>query len=49
MFDLHAANLIAHHMDYFKGEKYLEKIRNRFGEDFMRELDMIHECDLAAH
>ena len=47
--DLHVANLIRHHMDYFKGEKYLEKIRNRFGNDFMEELDMLHQADLMAH
>lgn len=47
--DLHMANLIFHHMDYFKGEKYLEKIRKRFGEDFMEELDMLHQADLDAH
>lgn len=47
--DIYAANLIAHHMDYFKGEKYLEKIRSRFGEEFMRDLNIIHEADLAAH
>lgn len=47
--ELYIANLIQHHMDYFKGEKYLEKIRVRFGEDFMKDLDALHECDLAAH
>ena len=47
--DIFIANLIAHHMDYFKGEAYLEKIRNRFGEKFMWYLDKLHEADLAAH
>lgn len=47
--DLYIANLIAHHMDFFKGEKYLQKIEDRFGEDFMRDLRLLHEADLAAH
>ena len=47
--DLHIANLIQHHMDYFKSEKYLERIRNRFGDSFMEELDMLHQADLMAH
>lgn len=47
--DIRIANLIAHHMDYFKGEKYMEKIRDRFGEKFMKDLDILHEADLAAH
>lgn len=46
---LHTANLIAHHMDYFKGEKYIKKIRERFGEGFMADLDIVHEADLMAH
>lgn len=48
-YDIWIANLIAHHMDYFKGEKYMEKIRSRFGEKFMKDLDILHEADLAAH
>lgn len=47
--DLYIANLIAHHMDFFKGEKYLQKIEDRFGEDFIRDLRLLHEADLAAH
>ena len=47
--DIWIANLIAHHMDYFKGEKYMEKVRSRFGEKFMKDLDILHEADLAAH
>lgn len=47
--DLHIANLIQHHMDFFKGEKYLQKIADRFGEDFMKDLQLLHEADLAAH
>lgn len=47
--DLHIANLIQHHMDFFKGEKYLQKIADRFGEEFMRDLTLLHEADLFAH
>lgn len=47
--DIWIANLIAHHMDYFKGEKYMEKVRARFGEWFMKDLDVLHRADLAAH
>ena len=47
--DLHIANLIQHHMDFFKGEKYLQKIADRFGGDFMRDLTLLHEADLKAH
>lgn len=47
--EIHIANLIQHHMDYFKGEKYLARIRERFGENFMKDLDWLHRCDLAAH
>lgn len=46
---LNIANLINHHMDYFKGEKYLEKIATRFGSDFMDELAIIHNADVNAH
>lgn len=47
--DLHIANLIQHHMDFFKGEKYLQKITDRFGEEFMRDLTLLHEADVNAH
>lgn len=46
---VYIANLIQHHMDYFKGEKYLQKISDRFGEYFMRDLDVLHEGDINAH
>ena len=42
-------NLIQHHMDFFKPESYLQKIAKRYGEDFMRQLAIIHACDIAAH
>lgn len=47
--DLHVANLIQHHMDYFKGEGYLKKVSDRFGAEFMNDLALLHEADLAAH
>lgn len=47
--DIYIANLICHHMDFFKGEKYLEKIRNRMGEEFFEDLSILHKADLAAH
>ena len=47
--DLIIANLIQHHMDFFKGEKYLAKVRGRFGEEFYSLLEKVHECDVAAH
>jgi hypothetical protein len=47
--DLYIANLIQHHMDFFKGEKYLQKIADRFGEEFMRDLTLLHEADINAH
>lgn len=47
--DIVTANLIAHHMDYFKGESYFKKVRARYPEEFIKLLDQLHECDLAAH
>ena len=44
-----AVNLIQHHMDFFKGEKYLEKVKARFGNDFFEMLEIIHKYDLLAH
>lgn len=46
---LYCALLIQHHMDYFKGEKYLKKIEKLYGKDFIEDLELIHEADLAAH
>lgn len=46
---LEIVNLIAHHMDFFKGEKYLAKIRARMGENFYSKLLVVHNCDVAAH
>ena len=42
-------NLIQHHMDFFKGEKYLEKIKERFGKTFFDQLKEVHKYDLLAH
>lgn len=49
MTNLYIANLIQHHMDYWKGEKYMEKISKRFGEVFIFDLDCLHRADLGAH
>lgn len=43
------ALLINHHMDHYKGEKYMEKIAARFSAEFMRDLELLHEADKAAH
>lgn len=47
--DLYIASLINHHMDHYKGESYIKKIANRFDNDFMRDLELLHEADKAAH
>ena len=46
---LYVALLVNHHMDFFKSEKYLNKIRSLYGEDFYRDLEIIHHFDEAAH
>lgn len=46
---LEIANLIAHHMDFYKGENYLNKICKLYGEDFYRKLKIIHQYDELAH
>lgn len=38
-----------HFMAYKDSEKARERDRKLFGDDFMRCLDVLHECDLAAH
>jgi len=43
------ALLINHHMDHYKGEKYMEKMAARYSEEFMRDLERLHEADKAAH
>lgn len=46
---LDVAWLIAHHMDFFKDEKYLKKIKERIGVEMFDKLRMLHECDERAH
>ncbi len=47
--DLYGANLIQHHMDYFKWEWYIEKIKERFWNQFSIDLDCLHQADHDAH
>ena len=42
-------HLIQNHMAYFGGETALNKIRERYGEDFVKKLDIVHKFDLLAH
>jgi len=49
LIDIEIANLIAHHMDFFKGEAYMKKIKARFPDKFIKDLELLHEADLAAH
>lgn len=46
---LYVAQLVNHHMDFFKGEKYMGKIKNLYGEKFYNDLLIIHKFDEAAH
>lgn len=48
-FRLDISWLIAHHMDFFKDEKYLEKLKKRVDPNLWYKLVCLHECDLAAH
>lgn len=42
--------LINHHMDFFKGERYLEKLRYNLNDDELyKKLEQLHKCDLMAH
>ena len=48
-FWLDVANLIVHHMDFFgNSEKQLEKIKQRYGEEFYHNLMMLHNADINA-
>lgn len=47
--DMEIASLINHHMDFFRGEEYVEKIRKRYGEVFFKKLSLVHKYDLLAH
>lgn len=46
---LDVAWLIAHHMDFFKDEKYLKKVRERVGDELFTKLYKVHDCDERAH
>ena len=41
--------LIAHHMDFFKGEQYMKKLKARVPEKLYTALEQLHDCDLKAH
>lgn len=41
--------LIVHHMDFFKGEQYMKKLRARVPEYLYTALEQLHDCDLKAH
>lgn len=43
------SNLIAHHMDKFKSEAYMNKIHNLYGDKFYNRLLTINHYDLLAH
>lgn len=47
--NLYVALLINHHMDHFKGEKYLARMRKIYGDKFMSDLEIVHKYDVAAH
>ena len=42
--------LINHHMDFFKGQSYMDKLKKKINDDeLFKKLEQLHECDLAAH
>ena len=41
--------LIAHHMDFFKGERYMKKLKARVPGKLYTALEQLHDCDLEAH
>ena len=42
--------LINHHMDFFKGKKYLDKLKKQINNEKLYEwLEQVHECDIQAH
>lgn len=41
--------LITHHMDFFKGEQYMKKLKARVPEYLYTALEQLHDCDLKAH
>lgn len=46
---LDVAWLIAHHMDFYKDEKYLKKVYERVGYELFDKLYKVHDCDERAH
>lgn len=46
--DKEIINLIQYHMAFYKDEKYLEKILQRYGQDFMNKLAIFHIYDTLA-
>lgn len=49
LWSIEVAWLITHHMDFFKGEVYLKKLKDRIPEALWEMLAALHECDMAAH
>lgn len=47
--DFYVASLIQHHMDHFKGQNYCNKVKERYGNNFMNDIAILHDCDLNAH
>lgn len=47
--DAEIVNLIQHHMIFFDGEKRVETIKQRYGQDFIEKLKIVHKYDIASH
>ena len=47
--DKEVTNLIQHHMAHYKGEACMNKIKQRYGEDFANKLEIIARYDQLAH
>ena len=47
--DVEIVNLIQHHMIFFDGEKRVEIIKQRYGQDFIEKLKIVHKYDILAH
>lgn len=43
------AVLVTYHMAFFKGDKYLEKVKALLGDKMFKALEWLHKADLAAH
>lgn len=46
--DAEIVNLIQHHMIFFDGEKRVKTIEQRYGQDFIEKLKIVHKYDIAA-